>query len=314
MATGANDVAKVGSINLTGAEFRRRFDQAVRQLGQQFGKQFTTEEAVQLGIPSRVLSQMIAEATLDDTAREMGLSVSPDTVGRMIREDPNLKGPSGQFDRGYFAQIAQSQGLTEDDLVLLLKADYIRNQLDQGLVGEVTIARDDHPGGRRISRRLPQDQLPGADRAAGDATSPIPPTATSPPIFDAHKADYKAPEYRGISYFVLSPETIAKPADVTDEEAQKRYDQQKDRFVTPGTRHVEQIVFKDKADADAAAKELAAGKTFDDLVAERSLKTVRRRPRRGDQGQDRRSGGRRCRLRAWPTPASAASSTDASAR
>ncbi len=268
----ANDIAKVGSINLTGAEFRRRFDLAVRQLNQQFGKQFTSEEAAQLGVPSQVLSQMIAEATLDDTAHAMGISISPETVGRLIREDPNLRGPSGQFDRTTFAQIAQTQGLNEDDLVLLLKADYIRNQLNQGLVGEVTVPEtiiqaigEYRDNSRKVSYVV----------VAAPPTSDIadPSETDLSAYFDANKSAYKAPEYRAISYLVLSPETTAKPADVTDAEAQKRYDEQKTRFVTPGTRHVEQIVFKDKADAEAAAKELAAGKTFDDLVAERNLKT-----------------------------------------
>ncbi len=269
---GRNDIAKVGSIHLTGAEFRRRFNIALRQLSQQFGQNVTTEQAVQLGVPSRVLSQMLAEATLDDTAKTMGLSLSPDTVGRLIREDPNLHGPSGQFDRNYFAQIAQAQGLTEDDLVLLLKADYLRTQLDQGLIGEVTVPqaivkavaeyRDD-------TRTISYVVLTAP--AASDIAAPSDSDLTA--FFDAHKADYKAPEYRAISYFVLTPESIAKPDEVSDADAQKRYERDKSRFVTPGTRHVEQIVFKDKADAEAAAKELAAGKTFDDLAAERNLKT-----------------------------------------
>ncbi len=270
---GAGDIAKVGSIHLTGAEFRRRFDIALRQLGQQFGQNVSSEQAAQLGLPSRVLSQMIAEATLDDTASEMGLSLSPDMVGRMIREDPNLHGPTGQFDRNYFAQIAQAQGLTEGDLVLLLKADYIRNQLDQGLAGDVTVPeaiikavseyRDDTRTVSYVVLTAP---------AASDIADPA--DADLETYFNAHKADYKAPEFRAISYFELTPADIAKPGDVSDADAQKRYDQQKDRFVTPGTRHVEQIVFKDKADAEAAAKELAAGKTFDDLMAERNLKTA----------------------------------------
>ena len=269
---GQNDVAKVGSVTLSGAEFRRRFDMAVRQLGQQFGNQLTSQQAAQLGVPSRVLGQMLAEATLDDTAHQMGLSLSPDTVGRLIRTDSNLTGPSGQFDRTTFTQIAQAQGLTEDSLVLLLKADYIRNQLDQGLAGDVTVPetiikavgeyRDDERTLSYVVLTAP------AASAIGE-----PSDTDLNAYFDAHKSDYKAPEYRAISYFSLSPAAIAKPQDVSDADAQKRYDQEKSRFVTPGTRHVEQIVFKTQAEAEAAAKELADGKTFDQLVAERNLKT-----------------------------------------
>ena len=269
---GSNDIAKVGGVTLTGAEFRRRFDLTVRQLTQQFGQQFTAEQAQQIGVPSQVLSQMIAEATLDDTVHSMGLGISPDTVGRMIRDDPNLRGPGGQFDRSYFAQIAQSQGLTEDNMVLLLKGDYVRNQLDQGLVGELNVpqtiikAISEYRGD---SRALSYVVLTAP--AAADIADPS--DADLGAFFDAHKADWKAPEYRSIAYFVLSPAEIAKPGEVSDADAQKRYDAQKSRFVTAGNRHVDQIVFKDKADADAAAQELAAGKTFDDLVTARQLKT-----------------------------------------
>ncbi len=123
---------------------------------------------------------------------------------------------------------------------------------------------------RDNSRKLSYVVL--AAPAASDIADPSDADLTD--YFNAHKADYKAPEYRSISYFTLSPADIAKPGDVTDAEAQKAYDQQKSRFVTPGTRHVEQIVFKDKAEAEAAAKELADGKTFDDIIAERNLKAA----------------------------------------
>ncbi len=269
---GANDIAKVGNIHLTGDEFRRRFNNALRQLSQQFGQNITAEQATQLGVPSRVLSQMISEATLDDTANSMGLSLSSETVGRLIREDPNLHGPTGQFDRSYFAQVAQAQGLTEDDLVLLLKADYVRNQLDKGLTGDVTVPETVI---KALAEYRDDSRIISYAVLSAPAASDIPDPSDSDlaAYFEAHKADYKAPEYRSITYFSLSPETLAKPDQVSDADAQKRYDQEKSQFSTPGTRHVEQIVFKDKADAEAAAKELAAGKTFDDLAKERNLKT-----------------------------------------
>ena len=184
---------------------------ATRQLSQQIGKQITPQEAAQFGVPQRVLSQMLAEATLDDTARTMGLSISPDTVGRLIRSDRNLQGPNGEFNRTYFAQIAQAQGLKEDDLVLLLRADYIRNQLDQGLAGNVTVPET-------IIKAV--GEYRDDERAINYVVLTAPPaTAIADPsdsdlktYFDAHKSAYRAPEFRAISYFVISPEEIAKAA------------------------------------------------------------------------------------------------------
>ena len=90
--------------------------------------------------------------------------------------------------------------------------------------------------------------------------------------FEAHKADYRAPEYRAVTIMAMVAKDLAKSADVADEEAKKAYDSQPQRWTTVERRKVEQIVFKDQADADAAATALAGGKTFDDLVIERKLK------------------------------------------
>jgi peptidyl-prolyl cis-trans isomerase D len=71
----------------------------------------------------------------------------------------------------------------------------------------------------------------------------------------------------------MAPEDLASTGDVSDEDARKLYDDSvATRFSTPERRKVEQIIFKDKADADQAVAALAAGKTFDDLVTERGLK------------------------------------------
>ncbi len=268
---GSNTVATVGKIEISANEFGRRYDLTVTELSRQFGKQFTPEEARQLGLPSQVLSRLLAEATLDDTVHDMQLSLSPATVGRMITTDPSLVGPTGKFDRTYFGQIAQQNGLTDDQFVLERRAEYIRSQLAQALLGNIQApapmlaAMGEYRGDQRKISYVVLEAPPAteiAEPTEADLTS----------YFDAHKIDWKAPEYRAVSYFELSPSEIAKPDEVSDEDARKRYDAQLTRFTTPGTRHVEQIVFKDRAEADAAAEALKSGKTFDILITERNLK------------------------------------------
>jgi peptidyl-prolyl cis-trans isomerase D len=267
---GANTVAKVGNVEISGQELRRRYDLAMQQLTQQFGRQFTPQEAQQLHIPDQVLSRLLAEATLDETVREMHLSLSSDTVGRLLKTDPALLGPSGVFDRNLFAQIAQQQGMTENQFVLSRRAEYIRSQLAQALAGSIDTPAPMLQGiaeYRGDERKLSYLLL----NAPAAAEIPDPSDTDLNAYFDAHKSDWRAPELRAVTYFVLSPEELAKPDEVTDEEAKQRYDSQQARFVTPETRHVSQIVFKDKADADAAAAALTGGMTFDELVAQRKL-------------------------------------------
>ncbi|CAN5234899.1 SurA N-terminal domain-containing protein [soil metagenome] len=268
---GTNAVAKVGSREISAQEFQRRYDIAVQALTRQFGQQITPDQARQFGVPTQVLSRLLAEAVLDNTAHSMGLGLSNERVAQLVMSDPSLMPAGTPFSRVLFAQIAQQQGMTEDQFVLDRRAEYVRSQLAQAFIGGLAPpeaflkAVAEYRGDVR--------DISYVVLAAPDAASiPEPSAADLSAYFDAHKSDWKAPEYRALNYFEVSPSTVSKVDEVTDDEAKKRYDGAKDRFITVGTRQVSQIVFKDKADADAAAAAIASGKTFDDLVTERNLK------------------------------------------
>ena len=55
----------------------------------------------------------MAEAALDQRARQLRLNLSDDEIARQIMADPNFKGPTGQFDRARFEQMIRQAGYTE---------------------------------------------------------------------------------------------------------------------------------------------------------------------------------------------------------
>ncbi|MBN8996975.1 MAG: SurA N-terminal domain-containing protein [Rhizobiales bacterium] len=264
-------VATIGRTSITIPEFQRQYETTKRQFSQQIGQPITDEQARMFGIPQQVLSQLVSSATLDDAARSLGLGISNKTLADQIRDDPAFKGPNGTFDRLQFGQILQQAGYTEAQYVAYLRGSYLRRQIADGLGGGETVPdaymealHEYQTDKRNISYVIVTAAM------AGEV--PAPTDADLQKYFEAHKADWKAPEYRAVSYVAMTPADLAKPDEVSDDEAKKAYDAQAARFTTPETRKVEQIVFKDKADADAAAAALAGGKTFDDLLAERNLK------------------------------------------
>jgi peptidyl-prolyl cis-trans isomerase D len=113
--------------------------------------------------------------------------------------------------------------------------------------------------------------------------------------FEDNKARYAAPEYRKITYVKLESEDIADPAAITAEAARADYEARKDRYTTPEIRTIDQLVFADRAAADAAAAELADGKSFDE-----------RGDRTGPYRRDVRIGSfaaeTRCRTSPWLMP------------
>src|SRR5207245_9750451 len=70
---------------------------------------------------------------------------------------------------------------------------------------------------------------------------------------------------------VSRPKEIDKWTDVTDEDAKKVFEQNRDRLGTPEKREVSQMVFPNEGEAQAARTRITSGTSFDDIAKERNL-------------------------------------------
>jgi peptidyl-prolyl cis-trans isomerase D len=104
---------------------------------------------------------------------------------------------------------------------------------------------------------------------AGTIDPPSPETLAG--YFDDHKTQFRAPEYRKISFVAITPEDIGKWSEVSDEDARKLFEQRRGKLGTPEQRQVSQIVFPNAEEAMAARNRIASGMSFDDLAKERGL-------------------------------------------
>jgi peptidyl-prolyl cis-trans isomerase D len=267
---GQNAVARVGNSEISVREFQRRYQSATQAVLRQLGQNVSPEQLVQFGLPSQVLNQLVIEASFNDAAQRMGLGLSNGELGRQIAVDPAFRAPSGQFDRSYLSQIISSQQMTENDFILERRAAYTRAQLikafGSGNTTPEVYLRAVHEY-RDTARKISYVVI----AAPAPDTIPDPSDADLQAYFAAHQADWRAPEYRAVNFFVLSPIELANADQVTDEEARARYNSQPDLFRIPAQRQVQQIVFKDKAEAEAAKADLAAGKSFDEIAKARGL-------------------------------------------
>src|SRR5258707_15443536 len=88
---GQSTLATIGSTEISINEFRQLYTDKVQQIGRQFGRPLTMDQARAFGIDRQVLRQTIAEAALDEDARRLGLGQSDDETMRAIFADPNFK-------------------------------------------------------------------------------------------------------------------------------------------------------------------------------------------------------------------------------
>jgi peptidyl-prolyl cis-trans isomerase D len=267
---GQSTLATVGHTEISTNEFRQLYTDRLQQLGRQFGRPLTQEQARAFGFDRQLLEQIIAETALDEEARRLGLGQSDAETKRVIFSDPNFKGVGGKFDPQRFQAVIRQFGYTEARYISDQRKTSLRRQI-AGSIGaglepsKTLLEATSHYLNEQ--RSIEYVKLDAAQAGAIDQPSP----ETLAGYFDEHKAQFRAPEYRKIAFVVLTPEEIGKWQDVSDEDAKKLYEQRKDRLGTPEKREVSQIVFPDMAEATAARERIASGLSFDDLAKERKL-------------------------------------------
>src|SRR4051812_6822676 len=72
---GQSTLATVGHTEISINEFRQLYTDKLQQIGRQFGRPLTSDQARAFGVDRQVLQQVIAETALDEDARRKGLGV-----------------------------------------------------------------------------------------------------------------------------------------------------------------------------------------------------------------------------------------------
>src|SRR6201747_2642598 len=81
---GQSTLAKIGRTEISTEQFRQLYTEKLQQIGRQFGRPLTMDQARALGIDRSVLQQVVAEAAFDDNARQLGLGQYDAQTMRMI--------------------------------------------------------------------------------------------------------------------------------------------------------------------------------------------------------------------------------------
>jgi peptidyl-prolyl cis-trans isomerase D len=221
---GQSTLAKVGRTEISAEQFRQIYTEKLQQLGRQFGRPLSSEQARAFGVDRQVLQQTLAEAALDEEARRMGLGQSDAEAMRTIYSDPNFKGLNGQFDPQRFQAVIRQFGYSEQRYLAEQRRVGLRRQIagtisaglepPKALIDALTRYQNEQ-------RSIDYIKLDAAQ--AGQIDPPSPETLAA--YFDDHKTQFRAPEYRKFSFVVATPEEIGKWTEVSDEDARKAFEQ-----------------------------------------------------------------------------------------
>ena len=223
-------------------------------------------EAAQYGLPQMALSQLQQDVLLDEQVRLMKIGVSKDGIARAIGADRFFQ-QQGQFNRTIFLSYLKQQGLPEADFIDYLAGKEKRNQLVYSAVNDMTAPNVFYSAllnYRNETRSV--DYLLVTKKEIGEIKDPT--SEQLQKSFDTHKAEFHAPEYRQVTLMEMTPESLLKPADISEDEIKDYYTRNASRFISPEERTVQILRFKTRQEADNASAKLRDGKTFEDLVSE----------------------------------------------
>jgi len=268
---GRGTLAKVGGIEIPVELFRQTYNDRLHQISRQIGRPLSPEQAKAIGLDRQVLLELIAEAGLDQRARQMRLGIADSEIVRRVTEDPTFHGPTGKFDRARFEQLLRSVGYSEQRFVAEQRRLMLRKEIVDSLNGDLPA-----PKAWLEAINQFQNQQRGIEYVtlgpaqAGDIKQPTAEELSK--YFEARKILFRAPEYRKIETVAVTPAELGKWMEISDADIKAAFDEHRGRYLKPERRHVQQIVFPTMADAEAAEARIKDGLSFAALAAERGLK------------------------------------------
>src|SRR5580698_8387610 len=268
---GHSYLAMIGKTEITADQFRQNYNDRLQAMSRQLGKVITPEQANAFGLQQQVLSEMVAQAGLDQRAKQMGLGLSNAEISRRITGNPQFQTPDGKFDAAKFQDALLNANLTEQRFVTDQRSNTLRRQIIDSVSGNIATPKtwlDAVNQFQNEQRSIAYVALGPAQ--AGDIAPPTDEQISK--YFDDRKILFRAPEYRKIVIVTVTPTELAKTAEVSDDDVKQVFDSNRSRYITPEKRHIEQMVFPTMAEAQAASDKIKSGTTFAALTAERGLK------------------------------------------
>lgn len=244
-------------VRVTAVEAANEFDRARRRLG----VPLSVDQAIQLGLLDQTLQNLTVQSLMVAATNRLGLSASDSQVVQVIRQQ--FRDSLGQFDRTAYETFLASNGWSEEEFVSRARRDLARNQLlgaiatgsEETVPDSIVKTLHAYREERRIAEavRIDANAMPAPEQPSDETLSAY---------YEEHKKDYETPEYRGISWLQISPQSVAEQIEIPEDELRAAFEERGESFNTRGSRTVDQVLFDDEETARAAYDRIEGGEDF----------------------------------------------------
>lgn len=269
---GNTAVADVAGREVGSQELQQLVERQRQLLSQEMGGQPLTRENARVVYKLRqrnmaadlerdALNALVDRAAVERHALELGLALSDQALAEGIRSDPVFQGTDKQFSRAIFNERLSSIGYTERRYFAERRADQLADKV-AGALRDSVVAPDALVG---VVHRFREETRTVAHFAL-DPTKVAKPTepdkAKLEELYERIKSRFTEPERRRVTAAILSRDELKKLAPVDDAEVKAAWERDRASHDQPERRRWQQILFKTRAEAQEAQKEINGGKSM----------------------------------------------------
>ena len=262
-------VIKSGSRTVEKPEFKREFDDFLKQKQEEVHQTISLEQAVQLGADRAVLNQLAERDAISEMLTGLGLRPSNKLIEDQIRKQPAFFNPvTGAFDKKTYTELLQGRlGLTPAQFEAQLREQVAISHFMIGASQGVRVPRVF----TAVTATLALEARDGVFFTIDPGTVGNIPVPSDAELQDfLNKNARPLPEFRVLSVVRFSAKAAAPGVKLDPAEVQKKFDFRKDSLSVPEKRSLIELPVKDQAAAAAVAGRMNKGE--DPLAIAKSLK------------------------------------------
>ena len=263
-----NQIAQVGEASIGLPEYQTAVNNRRSEILGQIDDASLLNEDV---LHEQVLKGLIDRTLLEQQAGKLGMTVSDDTINRLLRQEDTFKDENGEFSNDLFANFLRQRGMNKEQLFAEFRNQLSLDQLNASIVGTaiypmkaVSQLIDLQLESRnvwlyRLSWKDYQQQVKISEK---DVQT----------YYDANKDTLKSTATVDLAYIQLSPSTMPVE-EVTQKELQQQYEGYKQELAINDEREISQILLsgdKAKERANKVKESLDKGASFAALAKQES--------------------------------------------
>ena len=282
-----NSVLKIGDQEVSSNEFRRLYDQELRDISDREGKNLTNEQAMARGIPQQILSQLLSQNILEVDAKDLGIGYNAKSALKELSQIEVFKDPiTKKYSAAQVNSILARQYVTSDefskDLIRRKRLEQTLPAITRGIEAPSEYAETFY---NYVLETRNVSVMSITDKAVDAAPEPTDEQLKT--FIDENIIKFTLPEYRRVTMIRLEPtdfvliddidrlglasEENAKTAFnnifIADEEIEAQYEIKvaSEGLATPATRSLTVLFGENEDTANKIAEKIKEGLTVEDI-------------------------------------------------